>query len=311
MPLIKKVILIGILGQLSLIFFQSLSMGAITVPVEPRDRVDVSINVDVQFDEAAQLYTYHYQVTNLSTSQQEVSDFAVEVDGELMNIQSPEGWSPFIFSKEPVILWGAIGSGDGPSDPPPGGGDVPSPFQIKPGETLGGFSFQSPAAPTVSKFFTQGWVQIPRADDAGDFDDAGVVPLPFTQDSKSGSILSPGLDDSLIFNGGRRPSVDGFLAFVGNENRETRTLPIAIIIRFGINGETVFPETFSAALNRVDVTQDFIMTGNGDERVAFFEVGSSPIVVGRNVLVTGLDGIVPGTTRTATDGDAFTFFAVE
>ncbi len=159
------------------------------------------------------------------------------------------------------------------------------------------------------KFYVEGWVPVPAATEEGEIDEEDLPVFP--DSAKAGTTLGPGLDDNIIFDGGRRPSVDGFLAFVGNENRETRTLPITIIVRFGVNGETVFPDTFTASLNRVDVTQDFIMTGNGDERVAFFELGSSPIVVGRNVLVTSVDGIVPGTTRTASDGDAFTFFAVE
>ena len=65
---------------------------------------------------------------------------------------------------------------------------------------------------------------------------------------------------------------------------------------------------FPAQLNRVAVTGSFQPTGNGDERVAIFDLADSPIVVGRNVLVTSVEGIVPGTARTASDGDAFTFF---
>ena len=52
----------------------------------------------------------------------------------------------------------------------------------------------------------------------------------------------------------------------------------------------------------MDVTEAFHLTGNGSEKLAIFELGSSPIVVGRNVLKTSVDGIVLDTTRTASDG---------
>ena len=152
---------------------------------------------------------------------------------------------------------------------------------------------------------------MPTATNEDDFDNAGITIPVFPDDAKAGATLGPRLADNLIFAGGRRPSVDGFLGFVGNENGETRTRPIAILIRFGVNGETVFPDTFTAALNREDVTPRFIATGNGTERVALFELGQSPLVLGRNVLTTSVNGMVPDTTRTATDSDAFTFFAVQ
>ena len=80
-----------------------------------------------------------------------------------------------------------------------------------------------------------------------------------------------------------------------------------IVIRFGIRGENVDGTTFTATLNGVDVTASFAaITGVGD-RAALFSVGSSPLTLGKNVLLTGVDGIVPGTTRTARDVDRVTF----
>ena len=66
--------------------------------------------------------------------------------------------------------------------------------------------------------------------------------------------------------------------------------------------------SFSATLNQADVTNAFQATGNGTDRVAVFELAGSPLVSGRNVLRTSIEGIVPGTTRSASDGDAITFF---
>lgn len=41
--------------------------------------------------------------------------------------------------------------------------------------------------------------------------------------------------------------------------------------------------------------------------VAVFMPATSPLTSGRNVLLVSVDGIVPGTTRTATDANRFTF----
>ena len=291
----------------------TLGQAEILVPVIPTNQVDVTVAVNVTFDTATQLYTYAYSVTSLPTSQQNIDDFAIEFNGEILNVTSPRGWISVPFFMQPILSWGAIEvpTESIPADYVDDGTLIPSPFQIKPGQTLGGFSLQSPSPPQAVKFYAKGFAQVPTATSEDDFDEAGMTIPVFPDDSKAGATLGPRLVDNLIFAGGRRPSVDGFLGFVGNENGETRRLPVSILIRFGVNGETVFPDTFTAALNRVDVTQRFIKTGNGTERVALFEPGQSPLVLGRNVLTTSVNGLVPDTTRTATDSDAFTFFAVQ
>jgi len=287
------------------------SEAEILVPVIPTNQVDVTVAVDVTFDAATQLYTYAYKVTSLPTSRQNIDTFDIEFNGEVLNVTSPRGWRKFPFFMQSIMSWAAI---EIPKESiPPGyaddGSRFPSPFQIKPGQTLGGFSLQSPSPPQAVKFYVKGFAQVPTATSEDDFNDI-TIPV-FPDDSKAGVTLGPRRTDNVIFAGGRRPSVDGFLGFAGTQNGETRQLPVSILIRFGVNGETVFPDTFKAALNREDVTQHFIKTGNGSERVALFELGQSPIVLGRNILTTSVDGLVPDTTRTATDSDAFTFYAVQ
>ncbi|MBX3328727.1 MAG: hypothetical protein KF682_22890, partial [Nitrospira sp.] len=259
------------------------SEAEILVPVIPTNQVDVTVTADVTFDAATQLYTYAYTVTSLPTSRQDIDSFYIEFNGEVLNVKSPRGWDDFPFSMQPIMSWAAI---EVPTESiPPGyvddGSLIPSPFQIKPGQTLGGFSLQSPSPPQAVKFYAKGFAQIPTATNEDDFNDI-TIPV-FPDDSKAGVTLGPRRTDNLIFAGGRRPSVDGFLGFAGTQNGETRQLPVSILIRFAVNGETVFLDTFKAALNREDVTQRFIKTGNGSERVALFELGQSPIVLGRNV----------------------------
>ena len=284
------------------------SSAVVITPPQRQDLVNVSVDGNVQYDSATSLYTYTYSITSLATSQQDIETFAIDIEGDISNIQSPEGWLGLESSVEPILIWGAIGFGPEGTEIPSHNNVDPSPFQIKPGETLGGFSFQSSEPALTTKYYAQGFAPLPEADDPADFIDEGIEDPLFTENSKIGFTVGPGLDDNLIFAGGRRPSVDGFLGFVGSANRETRIKPVTIIIRFANNGETVDTSTFTATLNRVDVKASFQPTGNGDELLGIFDIGSSPLAIGRNVLNTSVEGIVPGTTRTATDGDSFTFF---
>jgi hypothetical protein len=57
------------------------------------------------------------------------------------------------------------------------------------------------------------------------------------------------------------------------------------------------------------VTSLFVPGTASGQMVAIFEIGKSPLVVGKNVLITSVTGIVPGTSRTATDVDRVTFTA--
>ena len=77
-------------------------------------------------------------------------------------------------------------------------------------------------------------------------------------------------------------------------------------IEFAINGETVDQSTFRATLNNQDVTADFQVTGEKSRRAVFPASHPALKVGGRNVLLTVVDGIVPGTARTATDVDRVT-----
>ena len=57
----------------SLVFFlvfQNSAFAEIIIPFEKADKVDVSVETDVQFDAVSGLYTYNYTITSQSTSQQ-------------------------------------------------------------------------------------------------------------------------------------------------------------------------------------------------------------------------------------------------
>lgn len=91
-------------------------------------------------------------------------------------------------------------------------------------------------------------------------------------------------------------------------NDDIRTAPVGIIIKFSLNGEAVDRSTFRAELNRADVTAKFVPGGAPGDLVAVFDLDSSPLKLGRNVLLTTVSGLVPGTNRTASDVDRVTFF---
>ncbi len=84
--------------------------------------------------------------------------------------------------------------------------------------------------------------------------------------------------------------------------------PAPIAFKFALSGETVFPETLEVKLNGVDVTASFLPgPADGADLVGVFRIGSSPLQDGKNVLLTSVDGLVPGTSRTAKDTDRITF----
>jgi hypothetical protein len=96
--------------------------------------------------------------------------------------------------------------------------------------------------------------------------------------------------------------------FLNLADGDTTASTIAITVKFGIAGESVDEATFSATtLNGTDVTASFLPGPNPGELVGLFDTGSSPLVAGRNVLLTSVEGTVPGTTRTARDVDRVTF----
>lgn len=282
--------------------------GQVTVPPQPGDQISVSIDADVTFDSSSGLYFYSYELSSAATSDQDVWLFAVELDGTIAQVGSPEGWTAEELADRPILTWAATETGPLPPDYVDDGNTPPSPFSIEPGATLSGFTFQSPDPPANAVFYAQGDTPLPQVvTDVGDLPMEGAEVVSFTEDSQIGITIGPkALDETEIFLGGRRPAVDGFLGFLNLSNGETRKAPISVVIRFAVHGETVDTSTFSATLNQLDVTAAFVSNGAPNELMAIFEPGTSPLEIGRNVLITSIEGIVPGTTRTASDVDRVT-----
>lgn len=308
------VVLISVVTLLTLDPQQWPLFADVIVPPQPANQLTAFVDADVTFESASGLYTYTYKVMSAPSSIQEIWFLALEFSGtvtrNIVNSASPRGWSFDVHDNRPIVSWGATEVGPLPPDFVDDGNVVPSPFQIKPGQTLAGFSFQSPDPPDTATFYAEGFTKLPQVTgDVEELPQGGQGVLDFTQNSFVGTIVGPkSIAGTTPFEGGRRPAVDDFLVFLNIAKGETKAAPVAIVIKFALNGETVVRSTFHATLNRIDVTSAFVPSGgtNGD-LVGIFNLGSSPLQPGRNVLITSVDGIVPGTTRTASDVDRLVF----
>ncbi len=278
----------------------------------PPNLVSVQAAVSVDYDSASGLYTYAYSFTNAPTSQQEVATIFIPLNGSsVLGILAPQGWTAGVWHDGSTISFAAT---EGVIVPPgyvDNGGLLPSPFQIKQGQALSGFSFQSPDPPDLIDFFAQGFTQLPVLGvDVPDPEEPFTPPGPFDpSQSFKGSTQGPHFS-SQLFAGGRRPAVDGFLEFQNLTNRATKPAPVQVDILFGANGETVFQDTFKALLNNQDVTAQFLVIDSTHRRAVFQANNPALIVGGRNVLLTVVDGNVAGTTRTAKDVDRLVFNVV-
>lgn len=274
-----------------------------------RNKVVVTSSASVTYDSNTGLFTYLYSVASGAASQQEVESFYVPLRGTTaVNLQAPMGWTATLRGTGGgMVIWCACAE-EGIVPPPDFvdlGQLVPSIYQIKPGQVLSGFSFQSPDPPAAGSFYAGGFVQIPI--EGVDFAPGMSPNLPtFPNDLAAGQVDSP-LRVESTFLGGRRPAVDAFVTFLTLEDGVSKVAPVLIDVAFGPNGETVFADTFRAVLNGADITGQFVAM-SATRRRAYLQLGpSSALKTGANVLNTSVDGIVPGATRNATDTDRLRF----
>jgi hypothetical protein len=281
----------------------------VIVPPTPANQLSMGVTTTVTYDSTLALYTYNYAINNANTSQQPAWLFALEFNGKVVSSSSPSGWTSVEHDDQSLLSWAATDVGTLPPDYIDNGNIPPSPFTVAPGAGLAGFQLVSPDPPGNVTFFAQGDTQLAQvAVDVGDLPLEGEEIPDLTSDSFSGTTVGPvPLDTSQVFFGGRRPGVDGFLVFLNLVSGDTKSAPVGAVIQFGIDGETVDPSTFHATLNGTDVTGLFVPGSQSQQMVAIFDLGTTPLVTGKNVLITSVDGIVPGTSRNATDVDRVTF----
>jgi hypothetical protein len=145
----------------------ALGKATVTCPAPP-NQLTATVTSNVTFDPETQLFTYTYSVFNSAKSAQEINSFHLDFTPPVQNFSNPAGWTHGIFKRRSILGWAATA----PVPLPPGtedNGDVPAGIaQIKPGQSLAGFSFQSPKPPGSVKYFLTGFVEIPaQHDEAG------------------------------------------------------------------------------------------------------------------------------------------------
>jgi hypothetical protein len=118
----------------------------------------------VNLDPTTNLYTYQYTVASASTSQQEISDFAVDFATPVSNVLSPTGWTNSTFADRNTVHWKATAAAPLPEGQTDVGQVPPGLYQVKPGTSLAGFSFQSPNPAGPVNFYALGFVDIGAAD---------------------------------------------------------------------------------------------------------------------------------------------------
>ncbi len=272
-----------------------------------RNGVAPSVQVAVALDPASGDFRYRYTVTNLSSATQRLNMFYLEVPVPVSGAEAPTDWEVVFEPPPPDLQWGPTGDIDPSWTAAHELDEASYRSEIAPGQTLPGFDLRSPcgAGTGLVTFYAQGYNHTPRVP-PGDTTSWVAIPQ-WRDDAVRGQVLGPGNCQVVADWGNRRPGVDGFVGLVNFADGATLPAgPVTFQFRFARGGEQVDRSTFRTELNQVDVTSRFVTNSLGD-KVAVFQPGEARLRAGRNVMLVSVDGIVPGTTRTATDADRFTF----
>jgi len=178
----------------------------VVVPIQRADLLTITFTATTTFDPGTGLYTYSYLIGNNIGSEQNLTTIFIETGAQVLNVESPTGWSFASGGKIDglsYISWAATDVAPlGPGEDDDGG--IPeSPSVIHPNEFLQPFSFQSFAPPGNVTYYAQGYIPLPQASDPEDFLDEGydLALLDFRQNSVTGLVQAPvaecenGLDD--------------------------------------------------------------------------------------------------------------------
>lgn len=270
------------------------------------------------YDDSAGLWRYAYAVANGPTAAQDIWEVSFRLGGWARNAIAPAGWSAIGDTEETFSI-------SGPGIPGTsfladlqaeytGNFDPPSDYQIPPGQSLAGFVLESPFPPGYVRAYVQGYAAVPFPPSAENGDTIEANPVPHdTLNSQRLTTIGPARYTSVITRGNLNVDTgEGFLGFMNLAASGTvLRAPAPIALKLSVGGETVFPETFRAILNGVDVTARFHPgRAGGADLAALFELGALPLQQGRNVLVTTVEGLLPGTTRRAIDEDVIQFDVV-
>lgn len=273
-------------------------------PYPWNDRVQPAVTASVTLDPATRDLVYRYTVANGAGAEQRINIVRVVVATPASGVTPPAGWAVMYEPGLPEVFWFADGEID-PAWSPTSEGDVASYMEeIAPGASLGGFELRSPCAPAAAVFRASGYNHMRTMEE----DTLPDQPASDTPDNVvQGATMGPS-DCSVVRDwGNRRPATDGFMGVVNFAAGDVLPAgPVLVQLRFARDGQAVDLATFHAELNGADVTAAFQPNSLGD-LVAQFAPGASAAQSGRNVLLISVDGVITGTTRTASDVDRIVF----
>ena len=119
--------------------YQHYNGSQVTGFFEPATKVDVTVSATVSYDRSRGIYTYHYDVHNLASSEQRLGSFAAGYSSAVFDLAGPAGSYIGALRLRPVIRWSNV------SEEQRG---------VAPGSTQGGFRF-SVAALSSHQSYTE------------------------------------------------------------------------------------------------------------------------------------------------------------
>lgn len=273
-----------------------------------------NISAQTVVESSTHLNVYSYSVSSLGTNDAPLETLTIKLAPGVdivTGIVSPPGWRAFYSPEQGSLMWAATGYHD-PHAANAEGDFPPSDFAIDPGNTLSGFGYKSFGQPGTVTAYIQAYRAVRTLSNEFDEEAAEV--------DKGGSMLPEenalllttiGPQPTVTWNGNRRPAVDGFLVFVNVQPRSVFQGSALIVFRLAAAGEQVDLSTLHVDLNGKDVTDFFVYLDEYRGYAAIFDLGTSPIQLGNNVLKTSVDGTVPDSHRLATDSDRLVFSLVQ
>ena len=218
----------------------------------PPNLVSATVKATVTFDPNANLYTYQYTVTSDLSSRQDINAVAVDFSPPVKNVTHPKGWAGIPSAGRNTMVWAAVAVAPLPPGTRDNGQVPPSLFPIKPGNSLAGFSFQSPNPPGSVNSYALGPPSL------------GVA------DSEAGA-------EAIAEQCPR--SIGGFfdLAIVGTTQGPAKFIPVQISIRPGSSPKTISPGAQEAIPVAILSSPSFDATTVDPATVRFGPAGATPI----------------------------------
>lgn len=284
----------------------------VLVDIIPRNQFVASVNTSVFQDPRTHAYKYSYELRNDSASIQSIDDFVIPLGPrtKVFDIKTMEGWEHLRYTWADYYSFSAV-SGITAEDVEylqNGAFFINSKFDVEPGNTICCFSFWTLTPPQDTEVFLRGAIPQPQAESE---EDEFNLSYDTSLENDSFKFLTKAPIQQ-EYDGNRRPAVDGFVAAINinTSNRDEFTTPATIFVDFSLNDENVDELSFVAVLNGVDVTNLFLeQPENISDIYSIFDLNTSPIQVGKNVLKISVDGVVPDSKNDqyAKDTDSYTF----